>query len=295
MGTICYLIQAYNDEKAFKLLCNKLLKMGDCEIFVHLDLKSDYNKFRIDNEKIHFIANRLLVSWAGYNQGKLILNLIENVILYNKKFDEYVFLSESDYPVYSKDFLFDKIKKCNPIMLNCSKEQPNKIEKYWFYDFGIKSAFLNKILSHGLNMISELLYRTNILKKSNKLIIDGKMVDVYFSGPFWRYTYEQLYYIDKCFKRNPSIEKYFRYSFAPCELIISTIIANSDYKNDCIFKNYSKNLENMSSLCYFKYNGPRVNVLTVRDYEDIIFSGKPFIRKVNEKSRGLLELLEKDE
>lgn len=277
---IAYLIQAYADSKALKELITILLNMQNCHIFVHLDKKSNLLDFYVKDDRVHYIEKREFVSWAGYKQGKLIFNLIEAAIEYPIKFDRYCFLSESDFPVYNGECLLEKIDEAKPIFINCSILQKEKIERYWFYDFGVKSAKLNKIISKLINGIFGCLYKMKIFKKPNKVMLNNKQVDIYCSGPFWCYNYEQLEYIDKVYKKNKSFRKYFKSSFAACELMVSTIIGNSKYKDMCKIVDEYINLNEISSLCYFKYTGPRVNVLTIDDYLDIMNSKKPFIRKV---------------
>ena len=287
---IAYLIQAYADAAAFKNLVKVLLDMGNCHIFVHLDKKSDITNFLVEDKNVHFIDEREFVSWAGYNQGKLMFNLIDAALSFPIKFGRYCFISESDFPVYSKDELLEKIKLSLPIMINCSKLQKHKVERYWFYDYRIKSPKANKIVSKAINGLMGMLYKIHILRKPNKVILDGRLVDVYCSGPFWQFDYEQLKYINDTFKNNKKFQKYFKTSFAACELMVQTIIANSKYMEECKVMDKYINLNALSSLCYFKYTGPRVNVLTEEDYNDIVLSGKPFIRKVNvNKSQTLVE------
>lgn len=279
---VAYLIQAYSDYNALKKLVYCLLDMGNCHIFVHLDKKSDITKFLIKDSRVHFIDKREFVSWAGYNQGKLIMNLIEAALAYSERFEMYAFLSESDYPVYNGEELESRLRDVRTIVINCSQKQKQKIERYWFYDFGISSVRLNKVVSKLVNGIFGVLYKIRICKKKNKVKLDGKEVDVYCSGPFWRYDYEQIKYIYDKFTSNRELQKYFKHSFASCELIVSTIIANSKYVDKCQFVDEYQNLCQLSSLCFFKYTGPRVNVLTEDDYDDILQSQKPFIRKVKE-------------
>lgn len=287
-NTIAFLIQAYSDSNALKKLIRILLKNNDSHIFVHLDKKSDLTEFYINNKRVHFIEKREMVSWAGYAQGKLIFNLIDAAVQYKLKFDYYCFLSESDYPVYEGEKLFESIIKSNNIFLNCSRLQSNKIEKYWFYDFNIKSSKINKYLSHSVNAITEILYRIRLFRKKPWLMINGKKAEVFFSSPFWKYSYKELRYIDMTFKNNPTIEKYFKHSFAPCELMVPTIIANSKFgKNICYEDDYI-NLNQLSAICFFKYDDSRVNVLTDKDFENIIKSGKPFMRKVKKNYSDLL-------
>ncbi len=287
---IAYLIQAYADADAFKHLIKTLVNMGNCHVFVHLDKKTEQSKFDVDNARVHFIKEREFVSWAGYKQGKLMFNLMDEVLKYPIKFQLYCFISESDFPIYSGEKLVEKIRESKPIMINCSKLQPHKVERYWFYDYGIKSPKMNKAVSKITNGIFGVLYRLHICKKCNKVMLNGKKVDIYCSGPFWQYDYQQLMYIYETYKNNKEFQKYFKTSFASCELMVQTIIANSQYADECQVMDRYINLNALSSLCFFKYTGPRVDVLTEEDYEEVIMADKPFIRKVHmRKSRNLID------
>lgn len=292
---IAYLIQAYTDSYALKNLANTLLNMNNCEIFIHLDAKSDIKKFIIEDERVHFINNREYVSWAGYAQGKLIFNLIEEALKYGKKFEYYCFLSESDFPVLYGKRLVQRLKNSRTILMDCSVHHPQKIERYWFYDFNISSPKVNKIVSKVVNTFFGLLYHAKILKKNNLVNINGKLCHVYTSGPFWCLNYEIISYINDTFNKNKKFQKYFRHSFASCELMIATILGNSPYCKSCDFVEEYINLNHLSDICYFCYTGPRVNVLDERNYDEIIQSGKPFIRKVKKHySDELIKLIKKN-
>lgn len=292
---IAYLIQAYSDNHAFKDLVKTLLNMNNCEIFVHLDRKSDIEKFFIKDDRVHFIENREYVSWAGYAQGKLIFNLIQAALQYEKKFEYYCFLSESDFPVLYGKELINRLKNSRMILINCSNAQPHIIERYWFFDFNIKSVKINKIVSKTVNLFLGILYKFKILKKSKLVNIDGKMCDVFKSGPFWCLNYEMIAYINSVFNRNKKFQKYFKHSFASCELMVATILANSPYSKYCNFTEEYINLNHLSDICYFCYFGSRVNVLNEENYEEIVKSGKPFIRKVKkEYSDKLIDMIKKN-
>lgn len=292
---IAYLIQAYSDSYALKNLVDILLEMDNCEIFIHLDAKSDIKSFIIKDKRVHFINNREYVSWAGYAQGKLIFNLIESALKYEKKFDYYCFLSESDFPVFYGNKLIERLKKSKTILLDCSLYQPQKIERYWFYDFNISSPTINKIVSKTVNTFFGFLYYTKILKKKKFVNINGTPCHIFVSGPFWCLNYEIISYVYDTFEKNQKLQKYFRHSFAPCELMVSTILGNSPYKTSCHFVDEYINLNNLSDICYFCYTGPRVNVLNESNYNEVMSSGKPFIRKVKKLySDELIKLIKKN-
>lgn len=292
---IAYLIQAYSDCLALKSLVKSLLNMNNCEVFIHLDIKSDIKDFWIEDERVHFIENRELVSWAGYAQGKLIFNLIDYALKYAKKFDYYCFLSESDFPVFYGEKLTERIKNSKMILMDCTINQREKIERYWFYDFNIKSPKANKILSKLVNGIFGLLYYFKIIKKDCVVNLNGIKCHVFVSSPFWCLDYETILYINNTFNRNKQFQNYFKHSFAPCELMISTIIGNSQYNKLCEFVDEYINLNNLSDICYFNYTGPRVDILNEDNYDEISKSGKPFIRKVKKGySDKLIKMIEKN-
>lgn len=292
---IAYLIQAYSDSYALKNLVYTLLKMNNCEVFIHVDAKSNMEKFLIKDSRVHFIRNREYVSWAGYAQGKLIFNLIEEAIKFEKNFKYYCFLSESDFPVLYGNKLMERIKDSKMVLMDCSIYQPQKIERFWFYDFNISSFKINKIVSKIINSFSGVLYHLKILRKKKVVNINGKLCHVYTSGPFWCLNHEIVSYLNDTFKKNKNFQKYFKHSFASCELMVATIIGNSPYSKECNFVNEYINLNHLSDICYFSYTGPRVDALNEKNYDEIIKSGKPFIRKVKKPySDKLIKLIEKN-
>lgn len=73
---------------------------------------------------------------------------------------------------------------------------------------------------------------------------------------------------------------YFRYSFAPDEMVIPTIIFNSPYKENASVYPYNRydGLKSLSAITYFNY-GKAIQVFKLEDYAELKRSGKMFARK----------------
>ena len=98
---------------------------------------------------------------------------------------------------------------------------------------------------------------------------------------------------------HPEVLKYFRYSHAPDEMVIPTILYNSSpYTRNR--EEYPENLRlrfsEMSYICFLEYNHQKDSTVTVFDesvYPAAIASGKMFIRKVRMgKSDQLMDMLD---
>lgn len=294
--TIGYLIQSFNDHETLKYLVKLLLEDKTSQVFIHIDKKSDILLFYIDEERVHFIEKREFVSWAGYSQTRLVFNLIEYALNFPTKCDYYCFISESCYPVFAGEKLKGKICEAKNIILSATVNEKDKIEKYWFFDFHVKSPFINKVLHHSINCFTGMLYKFNLFKKEPYTYIDGKKAEIFASSTHFRLSYDEIKYVYDVYENNDELRKYLQYSFASQELVVATIIGNSEYRDDCVIQDKYTSYADLCSLHYLRYDGPRVNVLHEEDYENIVKSGKPFIRKIkvdDPSSARLIEKLEK--
>ena len=290
---IGYLIQAFKEHETLKFLVNILLKDVFAEVFIHLDKKSDINLFYIDDKRVHFIEKREFVSWGGFSQTKLLFNLVEYVLAYPIKFDYYCFLTESCYPVYSGEQLKEKISESKNIILSATINQKRKIERYWFFDFHVKNLFIHKALSSTINKVSKILYNLKLLRKKPYTYVDGRKAQVFSSSSYFRLSFDEMKYVWRVYKNNSELRKYFKHSFVSQELIIATILGNSKFISDCIIREKYTCYADLCAMHYLRYVGPNVNVLLETDYDEIIESGKPFIRKIQVENPSSAKLIEK--
>ena len=158
---------------------------------------------------------------------------------------------------------------------------------YW-----MKSGIINRII----NKISSLLYRKfNIVWKERTLnLTSGDKWMIYFAPQWHALSGKFVKYMLKTLAKHPEIMKYFQHSYVPDELLIPTILFNSKF-SECALRTDFPEGTHYNAKCgihYLNYS-PVLEVFNETKYDEIIQSGKCFLRKVtSQKSLKLLELID---
>lgn len=108
---IAYLIAAHTDTVQLYNMVSALQIKNVTTFFIHIDKKVDINPFKdklSKCENVIFIKKRVKTYWGGFSQCRYQINLIEECLNYNCKFDRIFFLSGLDYPygAISKYWIF---------------------------------------------------------------------------------------------------------------------------------------------------------------------------------------------
>jgi hypothetical protein len=103
---IAYLILAHGNFNHLNRLIGAI-NDENVEIYVHVDKKAKTN-FQSDLPNVHVLegAQRVKVYWAGVSIVMAILNLLKYARQHQEP-DYYILLSGADYPIRSKQFLYD--------------------------------------------------------------------------------------------------------------------------------------------------------------------------------------------
>ena len=134
---------------------------------------------------------------------------------------------------------------------------------------------LKKVLSGLSRIIMTILP----IRKKTYLTIDNAKWSVYQASAMMCITYDLARYVfDKL--NDKRIINYFKYSFAPDEMVIPTIIFNSPYRVNCSLyeKDSYDGLKSLSAITYFNY-GKEIQTFTIENYEELKHSDKMFARK----------------
>ena len=298
---VAYLISAYQDEMQLKRLI-EVLSCKENYFFIHIDKKINIDKFKNvlkSFENVFFVENRVFVSWAGYSQVKAILSMIELMLSTKIEFDRVLSITGLDYPLVNNEKIINEFEK-NPskqymIGFNISKcktkKQWNKIQNYYFQDLHIKNRNISSKITGILNRL------VNILHIRKKMFTKEKDdFDIYMSSDYWALTYEcvkELYYE---YLKNDKLKKYFKTSFAPSELFMTTMVFNSKYAKDAeLFdSNEYTCLADLTKLHYIDYSNGII-VFDENDFDRLMDSKKMFARKFTTgKSDKLIEMINKE-
>lgn len=294
---VAYLIIAHTDIKQLNRLIKRLINTGD--VYIHLDAKSNININEIESnsDKIHILSKRINVAWAGFSVVLCQKILLEEAINSKNKYDRYIILSGLDYPIYSDNeiltyFVKNKnieyvcgynITKCNNI------KQLYKIKYYHlFRDIPLKH---NSIIRRAIIVGSRILLMCLGLRKKTYIKINNERWNIYFGSNWIGLTDKCAKYVLNQLNTNNKLIKYFKTSYAPDELCIQTIVFNSPYASNAIYKN-KLDFQELTPLHYLNYTD-HIWSYDENDYNTIIMSDKMFVRKlVSNQSEKLIDLLD---
>lgn len=286
---MAFLILAHNDPKHLKKLIYTLdYPMFD--IYVHVDAKVDISQFGFDDyhleySNLYVLDNRVKVYWADYSVVQATIILYE-AAMEHCEYVRYITLSGNDYPLKSNDTIYRELRDDNiEFIMGTPSEKQEKVKYYFFKKIGV----LGKALTHLFRWM-------HIVRNKDSLVIDGEPYVIFFA-PQWHALSGSCinYILNKIKMNNEELFRYFRYSFAPDELLIPTLLFNNEYyRKKAIRSKFPKgtHYNEMPAIHYINYE-PIVQVLTEKDSEKVLHSEKLFARKLRSGfSDGLINYID---
>lgn len=247
-----------------------------------------------------FTSKRYWVQWGGFNQVRYQQELLKLCLNHSVQFDRIFILTGQDYPLMSNDEINKELSK-NPKKeyikgLNISNiDNPINIKKriilYHFFRDIRTSYKIKKYLSG----ISRIIMTILPIRKKTYILIDNSKWPIYQSSAMMCITYDLARYaLEKLSDKR--IINYFKYSFAPDEMVLPTIIFNSSYRINCSLyeKGSYDGLKTLSTITYFNY-GKEIQTFTLDDYNELKHCGRMFARKfATGISDSLMDKLDKE-
>lgn len=278
MNKVAYCIMAHNDKEHLSKLITAL--GNNCDIFIHLDgYVDDISFLSLSNkENVHFLTPRIKISWAGFSMVTVMMQLLKIAVEYKAEFSHYIFLSGSCYPIKPINHiesLFENNKDKSFIKYVKMMEHP-LLYRHIQYKFLMDSPFpiRNKITHNLHRMMRRISFHTNITNTLKDNIVP-------YAGSNWTaLNAECAKYVVSFHESNPDFQDMMRYTYAPDEHYIHTILGNSPLSSQCTgaieFKyiglDYLANLHLIDNSLTKWY--------TIDDWSDITASDKLFVRKI---------------
>lgn len=300
MDKIAYMIMAHRDENHLRKLVERLNYNAD--FYIYIDKKASIERFVnclpvSEYPNVYWIEKRHIVCWGGWSQAEPIVSLLEHVL--KRQYARICFITGADYPIVSGESLYQKLT-CDNEEYICASRLCNKgneryldkVTRRWYYDLKIKNTFILRISRKCLNLVLGI-----FPKRNPELIINGKITPVYYGFAYWAITEPCASYLYHTIQTNVSVKKFFKYSYAPIEMMPHTIIFNSSFRNKCKEFHDFKQADCMvyAPLHYVRYGEHGTRVMDETDYENIIASGKIFFQKADSKiSEKLIKKLDED-
>ena len=124
---IAYCILCHKFNKTLKN-CIELLKNNNCDIYIHVDKKSNIEDFKELENKTIFIKNRVSISWGHYSLIEGMLELLSSTK--NREYDYIFLLSGDELPLKTNEYIEKFLEKNNGQEFIDIKECPiNFIER----------------------------------------------------------------------------------------------------------------------------------------------------------------------
>ena len=222
------LIITYTSSKQIERLVQKL-NNNYFDFYIHVDkkLNLETHKKLFDIPNVYFVKDRVDVKWGTYDTVKATFNALRQLEATGIKYDSVTLISGQDYPIksaeYISSFLRNNIGRQFIHYKNFDdwKGAQHRVEKYFLG--GMKIVFKFRIQKF-LNFLN---IKRNIPKN----------IKLYGYSTFWTLSLDCALYIVKYMENNPSLERYFKYTFGSDELIYQTVIMNCKYKNEVVNNN----------------------------------------------------------
>lgn len=277
---MAHIIMAYKDPAQIERLVKKLSHPG-FDFYIHVDTKFDLAPFEyIGNvERVYFIKNRIKIRWAGYSFTQGVFNSMQEVLDTGRQYDFISLMSGQDYPIVSTDAFysfFEQRPGKNFLALEefgseWWKRAAIRIHKYHMTDFDFKGRYavqstLNAVLPDRRFPLGYTLYGSE-------------------RATWWTITTECAKYLLKFIQENPKIKRFARFTWAPDEYLIPTLIMNSPFRELVIPENYR--------YIDWSQGGSNPKILTETDFEALKKSDKLLARKFDIRvNTGILDLLD---
>ncbi len=120
----------------------------------------------------------------------------------------------------------------------------------------------------------------SLLKRKDTISYNGNEWPIYYGSSWWALTYECVLNLWEIIN-SKEFEHYFKYAYAPDELMIQTAFFNSQYAlTGQLFPvtHKVKPLEALTPLHYIEYTS-EIKIYKLKDIDKLLSSGKMFFRK----------------
>ncbi len=274
-----FIILAYKDPDQIKRLVNTLFHK-DFHFFIHVDKKFDIKPFKsLEHENnVTLLKERYRMEWASYRFIEVFISITEK-ILKKENYDFISTFSGQDYPLKNPNKIYNYYNKnIDKSFITIENENSQwyeecklRYEKYHLTYFKFKGAELvSKILNYILPKRK--------FPKYNKI----------YGGPratWLTLSNEAAKYLIQVINKNKRLNIFFKFTWAPDEFLIPTILMNSKLKEKII----------LDSGRYIDWSegGYNPKVFNKKDINKLINCDKLYARKFDENiDKTVLDLID---
>ena len=285
---IAYLILAHEDPAQLARLVNALYTPNSY-FFIHVDRKVAQPPFSDSLSSlpnVMFLQRRVRVFWAGFSMVRATLLLMQEAVAHPVAFKYYVMLSGVDYPIKSNAYIHDFLSNAHQEFISHhvipdTEGQPydrgglDRITYYYFQDSTLTNTRHNDngSLRSWISRAFHYALRQIPIKRTYPMGLTP-----YGGRQYMMLTHGCTVYILNFVDQHPNFVRYHRFTHAPDEIILQTIVLNSPFRSNVV--NDSFKYIDSYELSY---------TLSLRDYDNLFTSSALFARKF--RTNHSIELL----
>lgn len=218
--TLAYLILAHGNYRHLERLINAMDGEG-AHFFIHIDAKSPLPDFPV-GDNVHFIPNRVKVTWANFSQVEATLKMMRAAQAVNP--DYYLLISGADYPIRPTQFLLDKLNEggqfINFVKGPVLHKSPTRVTRYHFSVERRNPGILDKIWL----LAEKVLARVYVRK--------FPFGEPCYGSTWWALSRDCVHYILDKLDKNPAWLAFYRHTLAPDEGLFQTLISQSPFAGE---------------------------------------------------------------
>ncbi len=228
---IAYLILAHNNPNHFSRLINALSSPASV-CFVHIDKKSNIKDFSdVESDTVIFLEKRVKVFRGHFSHVEAELMMIEKALNHPDRFDRFILLSGTDYPLHSVSYIEQFFKKNTDYEFMNITKMPNILvgkplsRLYGYNPTPTKPRYYLEIL------VRALLKRLRLIPKIRdyqKYL--GDLIP-YAGCEWWALTQDACEYIINFVSDKQKLLNFYKHTRVPQEMFFQTVLGNSPFIN----------------------------------------------------------------
>lgn len=215
---VCYLILAHNNFRHLDRLIKALADEGS-SFYIHIDKKVE-ETYIPSSEKVSVIPERVDINWGGFSMIDATLALLNYGIAHSPNADYYMLISGVDYPIRSKEFLYNLLEKGQEYIDLAAVPVPYKpVERYEYYYFDYDRRNLKH---YNPKFLAEVLLKKFKIKRKAPFKI--------YAGTQWfALTRACVQYVLDTVNKDKRYIDFFRRTLVPDEAFFQTVVGNSPF------------------------------------------------------------------
>lgn len=222
----------------------------DCYIFIHLDKKSDFNQVQINQlknkDQVKGVYKKYSVHWAGFSILKSELFLLKESLKY-PDIGYFHLISGQDYPIKPLDVFLNFFSNTDKDFISFEHVPNHNFDKntYWRYDYYFPFDYFQRTEKDQIKIQKIISIEKKIGIKRD---IPRQFDHLYGGSQWFSITRNSATILTDYTLRHPKFYRRLKYTFAPEETYVATVLAN-------LISNSQLERDNKRVILWYKKNG----------------------------------------